>query len=105
MKLWQDHYGQPLTEAVLRKLAFLETHYPADWIAQAFAEASDNGAHGVRYVQRILERWSEAGGPEASAKASEARRAPAAAGRSPVEPKGAAGLRAVAAKMGVRLDR
>lgn len=58
--LYQDNIGL-ITPIIADELRDAEQRYPADWIAEAFAEAVTQEKRFWRYIARILERWTREG--------------------------------------------
>ncbi|MBN2097963.1 MAG: DnaD domain protein [Dehalococcoidia bacterium] len=58
--LYEQNIGL-LTPMIAEQLKEAEELYPADWIAEAFREASSLNKRSWRYIERILERWSTEG--------------------------------------------
>jgi DnaD/phage-associated family protein len=59
-RLYEEHIGT-ITPIVGEQLIAAEDEYPAEWIEEAFREAAELNARSWRYVERILQRWSEEG--------------------------------------------
>lgn len=60
-RLYEEHIGT-ITPLVADRLAEAEEKYPVDWIRDAFQEAAIRNIRNWRYIERILENWSEGGG-------------------------------------------
>ncbi len=58
--LYEQNIGV-LTPLVAEQLEEAERLYPEEWIKDAFREAVSLNRRSWRYIQRILERWSEEG--------------------------------------------
>lgn len=63
-QLFEENCG-PLTAHLAERMKEFVARYhgPAKWIDQAFAEAVKNKARRWPYIETILERWQEEGGP------------------------------------------
>lgn len=59
-RLYEEQIGT-LTPLVGDRLIEAEERYPADWIEDAFREAAELNVRSWRYIERILQRWSEEG--------------------------------------------
>ena len=59
-RLYEEHVGT-ITPLVGERLLAAAERYPPHWIEDAFREAAELNARNWRYVERILERWSEGG--------------------------------------------
>jgi DnaD/phage-associated family protein len=59
-KLYEDNIGI-LTPLVADELRDAEKLYPEDWIRDAIKEAVAVNKRNIRYITRILERWSTEG--------------------------------------------
>jgi DnaD/phage-associated family protein len=60
--LYERHIG-PLSPLVAESLREAERTYPRVWIEEAFAVAAEQNKRSWRYVEAILSRWEETGGP------------------------------------------
>ena len=58
--LYEANIGM-LTPMIADDLREAESLYPASWIEDAFREAVEQNKRSWRYVERILERWSQEG--------------------------------------------
>jgi DnaD/phage-associated family protein len=56
-----EHYIGLVTPIVAQELAEAEKNYPAQWVAEAFAEAAQRGKRNWNYVQAILRGWASGG--------------------------------------------
>ncbi len=63
--LYEQTIG-PILPQIAEDLADAEHLYPWPWVEAAFREAADLNKRSWRYVRRILERWQENGGPDAT---------------------------------------
>jgi DnaD/phage-associated family protein len=54
----------PLTPLVAERLRDAERSYPRAWIEQAVREAVQYNRRNWRYIEAILARWEETGGPD-----------------------------------------
>jgi DnaD/phage-associated family protein len=80
--LYEQNIGL-LTPLIVDELGEAELRYPGDWIEDAFRQAVTYNRRSWRYVQRILERWSNEGkDDEASRGGASPYRHPAAQGNS-----------------------
>lgn len=61
---YEQHLG-PLTPIVADLLRDAERSYPRIWVEDAILAAADAGTRSWRYIETILTRWEEAGGPGA----------------------------------------
>ena len=61
--LYEQHIG-PLTPLTAEQLRQAERSYPRAWIEEAFLEAVQYNRRSWRYVETILNRWEESGGPD-----------------------------------------
>lgn len=59
-RLYEEHIGT-ITPIMGDRLMAAEDRYPAAWIAEAFREAAELNKRNWRYVERILQNWSEEG--------------------------------------------
>lgn len=59
-RLYEEQIGT-ITPIVGEQLLAAEDEYPAEWIEEAFREAAELNARSWRYIERILQRWSEEG--------------------------------------------
>jgi DnaD/phage-associated family protein len=59
-RLYEEHVGT-ITPIVGERLMAAEDVYPAEWIEDAFREAAELNARNWRYIERILQRWTEEG--------------------------------------------
>ena len=59
-RLYEEHIGT-ITPLVAARLAEAEQLYPGDQIKEAFEEAAVRNIRNWRYVERILQNWSEGG--------------------------------------------
>ena len=50
-----------LTPMIADELREAENLYPASWIEDAFREAVEQNKRSWRYIERILERWTQEG--------------------------------------------
>lgn len=58
--LYEENIGI-LTPMIAEQLKEAQQTYPASWIKDAFQEASSLNKRNWRYIERILERWSQEG--------------------------------------------
>jgi DNA replication protein len=63
--LYEQNIG-PLTPMVADRIARAMDDYPSAWIEDAIAEAVTYNRRSWRYIERILETWSEQGRPDRS---------------------------------------
>lgn len=63
--LYEQNIG-PLTPMVADRISRAMDDYPALWIEDAIAEAVTYNRRSWRYIERILETWSEQGRPDRS---------------------------------------
>lgn len=63
---YEQHIG-PLTPLVAEQLREAEGSYPRAWIEEAIQRAQQSNRRHWRYIEAILLRWEEMGGPEKSA--------------------------------------
>jgi DnaD/phage-associated family protein len=61
---YEQHVG-PLTPLVAEQLRDAERSYPRAWIEEAVLTAVHYNKRTWRYIQTILSRWEETGGPDA----------------------------------------
>lgn len=54
----------PLTPLVAERLRDAERSYPRAWVERAFEEAVHYNRRNWRYIEAILARWEETGGPD-----------------------------------------
>ena len=59
-RLYERYIGL-ITPIIADELAEAEQAYPADWLADAFAEAAQRGKRNWRYVLAILRGWASEG--------------------------------------------
>ena len=59
-RLYEEHVGT-ITPMVGERLLSAAERFPQQWIEEAFREAAELNARNWRYIERILERWSEEG--------------------------------------------
>jgi DnaD/phage-associated family protein len=59
-RLYEEHIGT-ITPIIGERLLAAEEEYPPEWVEQAFHEAAELNARSWRYVERILQRWTEEG--------------------------------------------
>ncbi len=59
-RLYEENIGT-ITPMVGERLLAAAEAYPAEWLEQAFREAAEMNIRNWRYVERILQRWSEEG--------------------------------------------
>jgi DnaD/phage-associated family protein len=62
-KLYEENIGA-LTPLMADALKDAERDFPAEWIAEAFAEAVSRNKRNWKYVEAILKRWKEEGRAE-----------------------------------------
>ncbi len=62
-RLYEENIG-PITPMIRDELIDAETHYPADWIADAMRTAVENNVRRWRYILAILRSWQEEGRDE-----------------------------------------
>ncbi len=81
-KLYEENIGV-ITPMAAERLKDMETEYPPEWLAEAFAEAVVSNARSLRYVEAVLRRWRDdgrgdgaAGGRAGAVRASEIVRRP-----------------------------
>jgi DnaD/phage-associated family protein len=60
---YEQHIG-PLTPLVAEQLREAEASYPRAWIEEAIQRAEQANRRHWRYIEAILLRWEEIGGPE-----------------------------------------
>jgi DnaD/phage-associated family protein len=60
---YEQHIG-PLTPLVAEQLREAESSYPRAWIEEAIQLAEQSNRRHWRYIEAILLRWEEMGGPE-----------------------------------------
>lgn len=58
--LYEQNVGM-LTPLIAEELKDAERRYPADWIGEAFREASRQNKRSWKYIARILDRWAAEG--------------------------------------------
>jgi DnaD/phage-associated family protein len=63
---YEQHIG-PLTPLVAEQLREAEASYPRAWIEEAIRRAQQANRRHWRYIEAILLRWEEIGGPERGA--------------------------------------
>jgi DnaD/phage-associated family protein len=54
----------PLTPLIAERLRDAERSYPRTWVERAFDEAVHYNRRNWRYIEAILARWEETGGPD-----------------------------------------
>jgi DnaD/phage-associated family protein len=59
-----EHAIGPLTPLVAERLRDAERSYPRVWIERALDEAVHYNRRNWRYIEAILARWEETGGPD-----------------------------------------
>lgn len=59
-RLYEEQIGT-ITPIIGERLLAAEDEYPLEWIEDAFAEAAELNARSWRYIERILQRWTEEG--------------------------------------------
>jgi DNA replication protein len=59
-KLYEHHIGL-ITPIIAEELAEAERSYPAEWLADAFAEAAQRDRRNWNYVRAILRGWASGG--------------------------------------------
>ncbi len=81
-RLYEENVGV-ITPMAAERLKDMETEFPPEWIAEAFAEAVVSNARSLRYVEAVLRRWRDdgrgdgaAGGRAGAVRASEIVRRP-----------------------------
>lgn len=61
--LYEEHIG-PLTPLIAEQLRDAERSYPRAWIEEAILTAVHYNKRNWRYIEAILSRWEETGGPD-----------------------------------------
>ena len=81
-RLYEENVGV-ITPMAAERLKDMESEFPPEWIAEAFAEAVMSNARSLRYVEAVLRRWRDdgrgdgaAGGRAGAVRASEIVRRP-----------------------------
>lgn len=64
---YERHIG-PLTSLVAEQLRDAERSYPRAWIEEAILKAVQYNGRNWRYVEAILTRWEQTGGPDGTAR-------------------------------------
>jgi DNA replication protein len=64
--LYEQHIG-PLTPLLAERLRDAEKSFPRAWLEEAILTAASYDKRSWRYIETILNRWQETGGPDVTA--------------------------------------